>query len=168
MKIIYFIFFVFLAISFNSNGQDNHDNITRRGYLIYFGVFGWYFQPCDNPNKTFQESLNSASFSINYGTDGFNDVLRNFEKTNNDKMHIDTVFYNQISRKVQYVGELKYKYVKMKYKNEFLYNKNTQNIPMCTIEFSMIDALQKQYKLGCFWFDSVIYEISPLVLGVGY
>lgn len=160
---IWFSCLLLLSTSFKSNGHDKDRGITRKGYLVYFEVFGWFFQPCDDPNISFQESLNLASFNIYYGTDGYNYSLKDFETTYLDKMNADTVFYKQLSKEDnEYVGEIKYKYVEMEYENSFSPLKKTQNIPMCMVEFSKPENEQKKYKLGCQFFEAIIHKITLL------
>ena len=154
--------FSFSLIRLDAKRNDYDDYIIRNGYLIYFYTHGWFFQPCDDKDVIFQESLNSSSFSIYFGTDGYNFALEDFENKHFEKMNVDTVFYHQIGKEGNHVGEIKYKYVQMKYKNGLLQTKTTQNIPLCTVELSIVLNENKKYKLGCFWFEAVIDKIILL------
>lgn len=145
------------CLSFSTWGQSTY-TIKRNGYLINFGIYGWFFQPCDEQQSIY-EALNPSSFSIQYGTDGYNDPLRIFERDFLDKMQKDTVFYKYSKDNGDFVGEMKYKYVQMRYERD-VHNNVTENIPLCMIELSLPTNDKRIYKLGCIWSRIIIQDIE--------
>lgn len=148
-----FALLVIMQFSITLRALCNDYYIKRKGYLINFGIYGWFFQPCDNTNIKLLESLNSSSFHVLYGTDGYNNALRVFENT--DEMITDTVFYGKPLEELDNVGVIKYKYVEMTYRSD----QGTQSIPNCMVEFSTTNNEQKRYRLGCLWFKCEIKKI---------
>lgn len=153
---LFFILILILAASTVTVYNQGYamQTIKNKGYLIYMD-YTWFFQPCNDSTVGVLESLNQTSFRIIAGTDGYNNLLYEIEKTLSDFKVINPIFYNR--KQKEYVGELKYQFCELEYSNDFV-NPN-KNLHPCMYE---IEANGRNYGLGCFFFDVRLHNYRKL------
>ena len=148
-KMLYLLFLSFLH-------PMNKKHTISNGFLIYFD-FGWFFQPCLDSSTRVYECLDSRSFGIITGTDGYNTVLSIMEDSLATFSKIEPIFFNIRDDTTNYVGDLKYIYCRIEYENEQP-SENTKIHPcVYTIENN-----GKTYNLFCNGYNTVIYSVIKL------
>jgi len=131
----------------------SNDTLKQRGYLIYVGL-NFFFQPCLDTTKDVYGSLNSASFRINYGRNGFNNILYSM-RDSIDAMALPEISYIMSSGE-KYLSNIFYVYCELEFRNIFNDNRNRHPCMFTLI----VD--NREYSLGCFSCDVEVLGLRPL------
>lgn len=131
-----------------------HNSIINNGFLVYLDNT-WFFQPCNDSSMVFLDCLNSASFRITNGTDGFNNVLYSAKKQLPNFYVINNVNFKWKLDNSYSTDTLRYIYCELEYKNTF--SIENENLNPCMYDFLIGD---KRYSLGCFNFSAQVFNLK--------